>query len=395
MAKTVCNTNMCTACMACVDICPKSAIVIKDSLKHENAIIDETKCIACGMCEKVCQIVKPLPLKESIKWFQGWNNAPAERQKSSSGAFAYGLAKQVINEGGYVAACRFEKGEFRYSIAKDVDELTLFRESKYVKSNPIGIFKSVKKLLVQGLFVLFIGLPCHVAAMKKYLGRDYGNLITVDLICHGSPSPKLLELFLQQYEISLETIKSIHFRQKGSFRLTGENVSKNTERKEISFTQPGIRDRYSIAFLYGLIYTENCYYCPYARIDRVSDITIGDSWGSEIGEEEMDKGVSLALCQTEKGINLVERSPLKLFDVNLDKAMDANHQLREPYPIPKNRDNFFRAIEKNISFNNAVKKSFPRACFRLDVKDFLFKTGLLKIRGGVIDSCIYRITIEE
>lgn len=90
-------------------------------------------------------------------------------KKSSSGAFAYGLAKQVINEGGYVAACRFEKGEFRYSIAKDVDELTLFRESKYVKSNPIGIFKSVKKLLVQGLFVLFIGLPCHVAAMKNIL----------------------------------------------------------------------------------------------------------------------------------------------------------------------------------------------------------------------------------
>ena len=287
------------------------------------------------------------------------------------------MAKQIITEGGCVAACKFENGTFSYSLAASVDELAAYRESKYVKSNPQEIYTAVKQTLADKKQVLFIGLPCHVAALKQYLGRDEANLITVDLICHGSPSPKLLDLFLQQYGTGLDQINTIHFREKGNYRLTGEIGQDRAQKEVLSFTPEGIKDRYSIAFLYGLSYTENCYSCQYAGIERVSDITLGDSWGSDLPESERKKGISIALCQSEKGIDLLQRSSLELFDVDLDKAVSANHQLKSPQAMPENRKLFFREIEKGTCFNKAVKKCFPKVCFRLDLKAFLLKIGIL------------------
>ena len=132
------------------------------------------------------------------------------------------------------------------------------------------------------------------------------------------------------------------------------------------------------AFLYGLIYTENCYHCSYAGIERVSDITIGDSWGTEFDIYERKRGISLALCQTEKGLLLLKRCNLELYDVNIEKAVESNHQLREPFPMPTARNTFFYAVNKGVDFNDAVKKSIPKACFRLDMKNILLKTGICK-----------------
>lgn len=377
--KTVCDMNMCTACKACINICKKDSISISDNLKNVNAVIDEEKCIHCGLCEKVCQVKSPLPLQEPITWYQGWNTNSGERKKSSSGAFAYSLSMQMINDGGYVVSCHFHKGEFKYYVTNTILDLDGFRESKYVKSDPKDVYSAIKKLLLEGDKILFIGLPCHVAGLKKYLGREYENLITVDLICHGSPSPKLLDMFLNQYGYNLSSINKIHFRQKGNFRLICDvAVNKEASIKNISFTEPSIRDRYTIAFLYGLIYTENCYHCAYAGVGRVSDITLGDSWGSDLEETERSKGISLAMCQTEKGLSLLKRCSLELHAVDIDKAIAANHQLREPSPLSERRDVFFRAIEKGTDFNHAVNKSFPMHCFRLDLKNFLIKSKFLK-----------------
>lgn len=364
--------------MACAEICPKSAISIVDSLKHQNAVIDETKCVGCGLCGKVCQIINPPALHNQILWTQGWNRDPDLRRKSSSGGFAYSLALQVISEGGCVASCLFKDSQFKYAIADTAEELDLFRGSKYVKSNPSGIYRSVKQRLIQGHSVLFIGLPCHVAALKNYLGKDYENLITVDLICHGSPTPQLLEKFLNQYDLCLGQLEKIHFRTGNNFRISAETTPNAGKYQEISFTQAGIKDRYTIGFLYGLIYTENCYHCRFARDERVSDITIGDSWGSELNETEKDKGISLALCQTEKGKRLLDRCSVDLFEVDPVKARAANRQLRGPSPMPEGREIFFSAIERGVSFNSAVTKAFPKLCLRHDVKAFLLKTGIIK-----------------
>jgi len=377
--KTVCEPNMCTACTACIELCPKSAIRLSDRLKNVNALIDESRCINCGLCEKVCQVIHPPEMQEPIKWFQGWSRDQEHRRKSSSGGFAISLAGQFISEGGYVASCTYEGAEYIYTLTNKSSDIERFRGSKYVKSSPSGVYPGIKKLLKDGIKVLFIGLPCHVAGLKNYMGRNYDNLFTVDLICHGSPSPELLELFLKQYNTSLQDLDALHFRQKGNFRLIGiPSACKDPNRRPLTFTQPGIRDRYSIAFLYGLIYTENCYYCKYAGTRRCSDITLGDSWGSELDAENREKGISLALCQTVKGIELLKRSSVELHKVNIEKAVAANHQLREAFPQPKNRDEFFHQLSNEKNFNDAVKKCFPLACFRLDLKNTMLKHGILK-----------------
>lgn len=374
--KTVCRENLCTGCKACLDICPKNAITLFDSMDNLNAEIDQSRCVHCGLCEKVCQVCSPQPLKEPISWYQGWVADEEQRKQSSSGGFAYAFARTVVSEGGYVAACLFDKGEFRYHIASSAAELEQFRGSKYVKSDPAGVYAAVKKLLIQDKQVLFIGLPCHAAALKKTLGKEYEKLTIVDLICHGSPSPKLLNLFLTQYHRSLKTLGHIAFRQKNTFQLSVEDTE--VTGKQILFTQHGIRDRYTIAFLKGLTYTENCYSCPYAGIARGTDITVGDSWGSELNEENRKKGISLALCQTKKGEALLKRSDLHLHKVDLDKATAANQQLRRPYPRPKQRAAFFEYVKKGKRFNRAVEACFPKLCFRQSVKNFLFQYGLLK-----------------
>lgn len=390
--KTVCSVNMCTACMACVTVCPRKIITIRDDMKYQNAVIEEQKCIHCGLCEKVCQVIHPLPLRKPLQWFQGWCCNPGDREKSSSGGFANAMAKQFLSEGGLVAACRFEKGDFIYSLIESESELDEYRGSMYVKSNPTGIYTLLKTYLSQGRDILFIGLPCHVAALKRYLGKEYKNLTTVDMVCHGTPSPKLLEKFLNQYNLSLSSIEAICFRQKCGVTHNIPNNTKYTDIQETFFTEPGIRDRYTIAFLYGLIYTENCYFCTYAGSERVSDITIGDSWGNEFDMQEKQKGISIALCQTEKGISLLKRSYLDLHDVDPEKAIEANHQLREPFPMPTVRNTFFKAVNKGTSFNNAVRKSIPKACFRLDMKNNLLKMGIFNdVKKRAID---YRISVS-
>ncbi len=373
--KTVCEPSVCTACKACAEICPKHAITCEDLTKNSRAVIDEASCISCGLCEKVCQAIKRVELKKPIAWFQGWAEAQDERAKSSSGGFAYTISKQMIEEGGIVVSCCMEKGRFVYAAAETAAQLEQFRGSKYVKSDPAGAYRTIRELLQKDKRVLFIGLPCHAAALKLYLGNLCNdNLIVADLICHGSPSMKLLDLFLKQYGYSMDSFTDLSFRQKGRFSLSAIG----SDGKKISFTQPQVRDRYSMGFLKGLFYTDNCYHCAYARTERVSDLTLGDSWGSELSAEQRMKGISLVLCQSEKGMALLKRSPLDLAEVDLDKAVAANHQLREPSREPSERKIFFDQIERGKSFNHAVGKSFPKLCFRQDVKNLLSKLHLVR-----------------
>ena len=217
--KTVCEVNKCTGCQACVDICPKHAVSISDTMKDLNAIIDEKKCILCGACERVCQQIHPMELKKPLEWFQGWSNDASSRARSSSGGFAYQLMKQFIKDGGLVCSCIFDNGMFRYKLADSEGELEAFRGSKYVKSNPEGVYDAVKRRLMDSCDVLFIGLPCHVAGLKRFVGSRFDDgLYTVDLICHGSPSQKLLKKYLAENSIPVDRISNITFRQKNKFR---------------------------------------------------------------------------------------------------------------------------------------------------------------------------------
>lgn len=363
--KTVCEKDKCTGCMACKDICPKEAITIDNSIRAYNAVIDEVKCIKCNACHNVCQVNHSLPLKNPKEWYQGWASENEIRTKSSSGGVATAIERAFVENGAIVCSCSFKDGEFLFDIVDNVNDIDQFAGSKYVKSNPSGCYKKVKNKLIKGESVLFVGLPCQVAAVKNFVGENNcENLYTVDLICHGSPDLKILQSFLSQYDIDLTKIDEISFRTKTSFQLK-ENCK--------SVGMPGALDKYSIAFLNSICYTDNCYHCQYAKTERVSDITLGDSWGSDLSDFEQKKGISLVLCQSEKGRLLLKNAKLELFPVNVEKAVESNHQLKEPSKKPEKRDYFVGLLEKGVRFNKAVFLCYPKSCFKQFVKACIIK----------------------
>lgn len=349
--------------MECIDVCPKNCIRIQDDIHAYNAIKDMSICINCHACENKCPNNCTIEKKPPIFWKQGWANREI-RNMSSSGGIGSAVIKSFIESGGYVASCLFEGGDFCFEITNDIAVASKFAGSKYVKSNPKGIYKKILDKLKTNK-VLFIGLPCQCAAVKKYTS-DNDNLYTIDLICHGTPSPKILDMYLKEKGIELSDVCDVRFRNNNNFELMVDKRSAVPQRTQ---------DLYTFAFLKGLDYTENCYTCNYACLERVSDITLGDSWGTELSEDEQSQGISLVLCQTEKGINLIKESNLFLKDVDLDKAIQANHQLRHPSIIPSNRNAFISNIY--YGFSKTIKKLYPKFYYKQKVKALLIKFKLL------------------
>ena len=165
--------------------------------------------------------------------------------------------------------------------------------------------------------------------------------------------------------MDIEELEELNFREKTSFGL------RSTE-KDIGFSR--IVDMYTYAFLKSIDYTENCYYCRYASQSRVSDISLGDSWGSELSEEEKKKGISLVLCQTKKGEELLKKSNLELFDADITRAIQLNHQLEFPSKIPSSRPFFFENLEKGFDFT--MKKILPKEHLKNEIKTILSKIGI-------------------
>jgi coenzyme F420-reducing hydrogenase beta subunit len=364
---TVCPADQCTGCRACEAICPKKAIRLVDSVDKVYAEINEELCVHCGMCERVCPNHNLVQKNEPIEWHQGWANDTEIRKTSSSGGIAAALTQSFIENGGYVCSCYYDKGEFNFHTTNSTKEAHRFAGSKYVKTNPFDAYKDVEKLLKNGERVLFIGLPCQVAAIKNYISEKlHEELYCIDLICHGTPSVELLKIFLAQHSVDIASLADFKFRSDGGM---GININ--------SVTTAGTVDRYLISFLNALNYTEGCYNCKFACKPRVSDITLGDNWGTEL-QGELHKGLSLILCITEKGQKLLEYADVKLLDVNIEKAVEGNGQLKHASTKPAQRDAFFAAIKNGAKYDRLILKIFPKQCIRQIIKGIAIKTHLKK-----------------
>ena len=362
---TVCELDRCNGCMACIDSCPKTCITIRDTLFAYNAVIDNEKCIQCGKCKKVCpnngqQITGVYP----IKWYQGWA-ADDIRCSSSSGGAASSIMQAFIMDGGYVASCCFQNGEFIFILTNDLCEAKKFSGSKYVKSNPRGIYKKIAEKLKTDK-VLFVGLPCQVAGLLKYCSCN-DNLFTVELLCHGTPSPHILEKYLNDRGYPIGSLKAITFRPKKNGNLSENGIRLSTG---------SALDPYTLSFLEGISHTDNCFNCLYARSERIADLTIGDSWGSELSSE-MDKGISLILIQSAKGTQLVENTSIELHDVNLANAIAHNQPLRQKNYEKKNRKKFLKLLEHNVNFQLAVWMCAPYKSLRQIIKIILCRLKLI------------------
>lgn len=374
--KTVCELNMCNGCMACVEKCHRNAITIKDDLKYYNALIDTKKCVDCGLCTKVCPRENDNDMSKPKWWYQGWADSEI-REHASSGGAASAIIRAFIKNGGYVASCLFDSGKFVFEVTNEMAVARKFAGSKYVKSNPEKIYGKIQSLLKANQKVLFIGLPCQVAAVNQFI-KDKTNLVTADLICHGTPSPYLLKKCLQEYGHDINTLTDINFRIKSLYEL-------NRDGKPIAAFHT--MDNYLIAFLHSYDYTENCYSCKFATLDRVSDITLGDSWGTELSGE-VKNGVSLILCQSEKGKELIESAGLNLLDVDINNAISHNEQLNKPSKCSKSRDQFFENYNRYNNFGKALVKTAPGVVAKEKVKSIVKYI----VRGG---TQAFMITVKD
>ena len=363
--KTVCKSELCTGCKACENICRKDAVRVIDNIDSYSAVIDADKCVNCGLCDKVCPNNSPRELQDPVWWFQGWTE-PDIRSTSSSGGAAAALIKIFIEMGGYVASCMFEDGEVKFVITNDIKRARKFAGSKYVKSNPGKIYNEVNEYLKKGEKVLFIGLPCQSAAVQNICG-DNKNLYTADLICHGTPSVTILNKYLKDHGYDINAIKDLKFRDNNDFGLIVDG------RRLAPKKAP---DNYIWAFLMCSDYTENCYNCRYATRKRVSDITLGDAWG-QLSDTD-DKGVSLILCQTDKGRYLFGRAGMYSTDVDLEKAVNSNPQLSYPTRKPAERQVLISSLKEGKTLDAAVKKAFPKQSFKRSVKKILIKMSIIK-----------------
>lgn len=373
--KSVCDKNKCVGCRACVSVCPKNAITIRDSVRSLEAYIDQDKCCECGRCKSVCQVIKGVTLMPVTKWKQGWSNDEEIRKNSASGGMATAIISEFHKGDGNVISCVYDNKNNEFIMDVVDNESTCYKVpgSKYVKSNSLLSYKKIHIFLTDGKKVLFVGLPCQVYALKLAIPeRLQEHLFTIDLICHGTPSPKLLNKYCKEHvDGNLEDIK---FRVKN-------NSDINTLYDPIS--QKGIADSYLISFIKALNYYESCYNCTFAGVERCSDMTLGDSWGSNLPKDEQKKGISLILIQTKKGEQLLDRVSHSSFDVDVERAIEYNAQLRAPEKMPPQREIFLKAINSNNSYDMAVFKSFPILMLKQYVKKFLIRIKCYRFTGDL------------
>ena len=340
----------CTACGACYVGCPVQAISMEeDSLGCKYPVIDHTSCIGCGTCVKKCQALDTLARFRPIEAYAAFGREEALVQNSASGGMFASLAKACMERGGMAAGAVMEKenGAFQISHilsgwAKDIPRM---QGSKYAQSDAWNSYGAVIQALQLGKTVLFSGTPCQVAAVKSLTG-DPDNLVTMDLVCHGVPPVKMLNEFLHILQKRLGgCVEQFVFRDKSCGKDFYARVDvKKHGRANRCFLSAGVLSYYKY-FLEGAIYRENCYTCPYAGLERVSDLTIGDYWGvKEVHRDSFSSGQmpqgktwSCLLVNTEKGQRFVtaHEDALQLFRSEAVLAAKNNGQLREPSKKPR------------------------------------------------------------
>ena len=313
-----------------------------------ESFIDYEKCVDCGLCRLVCPQNTKLHLLKPQKALAARDKNDTELKKSASGGAFAAAARVILSQGGVVVGAAYNDDmTVSHHIVDGLKDLPKLQSSKYVQSNTARTFKEVKKMLRDGRTVLYSGTPCQIAGLKGFLRKDYDNLYTMDVICHGVASPKLFAKYMEWLGGKMGgKIIYYDFRDKS----TGWGLDYMTKTKTKTKTMPCSLDPYYHHFLKGDTYRECCYYCLYARQERVSDITIGDYWGIENEHPEIysTKGVSCLLVNTEKGKflwNLISSEFISL-ESTFDKVARANHNLKAPTPRPAVRDNIYKQIDE-------------------------------------------------
>ncbi len=378
----------CSTCTACASICPKDAITMRpDENGFVYPFVDESKCVHCGLCEKVCAYRNQLPPMSRKETYVAVSGSTDVRESASGGLFA-AFAQAVLQQGGAVYGCAmlYEDGQLwpRHICVTDQQDLIRLKGSKYVQSDLLGIYPDVRRRLEEGQSVLFSGTPCQVAGLKGFLRREYENLFTIDIICHGVPSGKMFRDYIAFEEKKHGAkITSFRFRDKSQgWKLHGAMTLENGE---TVYFEPEESSYYQM-FLNSYTYRENCYSCPYASDHRPGDVTIGDYWCIDLVHPELlrenggpldhESGTSCLIVNNEKGKQLMEQfgDGILRWTSTYEKASKYNRQLTAPSIRKPERETVlalwrggYESIEawyqrrlRKIRFKRSIRRAVPR-----------------------------------
>lgn len=379
----------CSGCHACYSICPKNAIdmvVDEEGFWYPN--VNEEKCVGCNLCEKVCPIINSKNYTSLKKAYGCYNLDENVRLKSSSGGIFSVLASNIIKKGGVVFGAKFDENfNVVHDYVKTVDEIHVFRGSKYVQSNIAESFKKAKGFLDIGRVVLFSGTPCQIAGLKAYLRKDYDNLITVDLICHGVPSPMIWQRYINELGQG-KKLTYMTFRDKSNGWNNGILRYRFDDDSEI--TEEYGESLYIKGFIKNCYLRPSCYDCNFKTLDRCSDLTLGDFWGVEnsLPNINKDSGVSLVMVHSSKGEELFDSVKNKIFyeEIDINKSIVFNTCAIESVKNSK-RGNFFKLLEElslEESINNSIVEEVQRISTLSKIKKII-KKSLVYIYNNLYD----------
>lgn len=367
------DKSQCCGCTACVSICPKQCITMReDEEGFLYPVVDSSHCIDCNLCKKVCPELYPKEMREPLHVYAAKHKNEQVRLASSSGGIFTLLAEKIIDEGGVVFGVRFNNNwDVVHDYTETMEGLAVFRGSKYVQSYMGDCYLKAKSFLEQGRKVMFTGTPCQIAGLKNVLRKDYDNLLTVDVVCHGVPSPKVWQVYLDEIArkggknsvlshpiVEKTEINHIDFRSKSigwkkfSFALTLSKATADGEKNTVLLSSIFTENPYMNAFLSNLSLRPSCYDCPAKAGKSGSDITIADFWGIEdvLPEFDDDKGISLVLSYSEKGGRWLAGLDCECIEVDYRSAQRMNPLISSSVSKPINRAFFFRQLirKKNI-----------------------------------------------
>lgn len=352
----------CTGCAACEQTCPVYAIEMKkDQYGFVFPTIDESKCISCDKCVRVChlnsEIIKNKPNAEYAMQL----SSNEDLMKVSSGGAFLALARSVLADGGIVyGATQISIDNVEHIRVTEEKQLDLICRSKYLQSNIRNCFKQIEEDLKTHI-VMFCGTGCQTNSLLSYLGGKREGLLLCDIVCHGVPSPLAFNKYCEEIENKHNsTIKSFVYRDKSAgwnknqYCITFENGDCIKERSNVN--------AFHGTYLQGLMYRKSCENCRYAQIERISDVVIADFWKYDGKLRENNKGVSLVLSYTKMGEEYIEKSKKYAIyeQVRIEQAIESCRHLSQAPKINKNRTRFLETMEKHTYFKAYRKYAFPK-----------------------------------
>lgn len=368
----------CCGCGACAARCPKQCITLqRDSEGFLYPQVDAQLCIECGLCEKVCPVLHQAPKEQHPRQtLAAVNRDESVRETSSSGGVFTLLAEKVLARGGVVFGARYdEQWQVVIDYTESIEGLAAFRGSKYVQARTADTFKQCEAFLKAGRQVLYSGTPCQIAGLHRFLRKSYPNLLAVDFICHGTPSPKVWSKYLDEVVAAgRQAVSDVQFRNK---RLGWKKFSfylETTPSGQVSICSPFGENPYMRAFLSDMSLRPSCYACPSKGGSSQSDLTIADFWGIEQVKPAFDddRGTSLIVVHSQHGEEVIKALDMKAEEVSHEEALAMNSAYQKSVSPHPQRAAFFARLDSDESLCALIAEML-KLPFKMRVRRKLWK----------------------